>query len=143
MFSDVALPVPADQLPACVTAIKVSLLRDESNPWSNLRGQLTVCRTDDRKAEWQYVSQVDVLAMTTAEKAPSITLPNLDKLKVSLETVPSDGKLGAGLRLTAGDVVLTEVRKDGQSVRVKMVVTNASGAEIASDDGALTDFGFS
>jgi hypothetical protein len=39
--------------------------------------------------------------------------------------------------------MLTDVRKDGRPVQVKMIVTDASGAEIASKVGPLSDFGFS
>jgi hypothetical protein len=147
-FPEFTLPVPADQLPAGVTPIKASLKwmrtwTTEATPSIMIDGLLTVCRTDDRKAEWQYVSQVDVEAGASAEKAPSITLPTMDSAKAVLSAAPFPGRLGVGVRLTAGGAELTDVRKDGQPVQVKVVVADASGAEIASKTGPLTDFGFS
>jgi hypothetical protein len=144
-----ALPVPADQLPASVTAIKATLWTVLLRPSPgaeyapHIYGPLTVSRTDDQKAVWQYLSRVCVLGGADAEKAPSIKLPSLDDAKAVLQAAPSRGKLAVGLRIMAGGVLLTDVRKDGQPVQVKMIVTDASGAEIASKVGPLSDFGFS
>jgi hypothetical protein len=149
--SECALPVPEDQLPAGVTAINANLRLMQLQvrtgqkivPTPYIMGRLTVCRTDDQKAEWQYVSSVGIQGAATADKAASINLPDLDKVKAALAATPSKGKLAVGLRLTAGSAMLADVRKDGKPVQVQMVVTNASGAEIASKAGPLTTFGFS
>jgi hypothetical protein len=147
-FPEFTLPVPADQLPAGVAPIKASLSwtrfwRGTSSVAAPcISGQLTVCRTDDRKAEWQYVSEVGVEAGADAEKAPSIKLPNLDNVKADLQAVPSKGRLAIGLRIIAGDAEMT-IRKDGQPVQVTMTVADASGAVTASKVGTLADFGFS
>jgi hypothetical protein len=145
------LPVPADQLPAGVTAIKGKLGfalvsasvsgRDALSPY--FYGQLIVSRLDSRKAEWQYVSQVGLIAGASAENAPEIKLPNLDKISAALEARPSSGKLAVGLHLTADVATLADVLEEGRPVQVKMVVTDASGAEKASKVGRLSDFGFS
>ena len=146
----VTLPLPADQLPAGVTAVQanVGLLHLGKNLFSPhapfIQGVLTVSRTDDQKAVWQYGTMaLGVWAGKDAAKAPSIKSPNLDKLKAAIQAAPSNGKLAIGLRMMAGDAELFEVRKDGQPVQVKMVVTDASGKEIASKVGTLEDFGFS
>ena len=149
--SEFTLPLPADQLPAGVTAIKARLglqqyqVRNSEGPALTrfISGQLTVCRTDDQKVEWQYVSQCGVQAFADVVKARSLELPDPDKVKATLEINPASGKLAIGLRLTADGAALTDVRKDGRPVQVKMVVADASGAEIASKVGALADFGFS
>jgi hypothetical protein len=147
-FPEFTLPVPADQLTAGVTAIKAILnwtrtWTTQATPCIMIDGLLMVSRTDGRKAKWQYVSQVEVEAGASAEKAPSINLPAMDDAKVVLSAAPVQGRLGVGVRLTAGGAELTEVRKDGQPVQVKVVVADASGAEVASKTGPLTDFGFS
>jgi hypothetical protein len=147
-FPEFTLPVPADQLPAGAAPIKANLKwtriwTTAATPSIMIDGLLRVCRTDDRKAEWQYVSQVDVEAGASAEKAPSVTLPTVDNAKVALTAAPFQGRLGVGLLLTAGGAQLTDVRKDGQPVQAKVAVADASGAEIASKTGPLTDFGFS
>jgi len=139
--------------PAGVTAIKANLVLMQAPTsaaaaptpyiYGQLTGQLTVSRTDDQKAEWQYVSQVGVWAWSEAEKSPSIKVPNPDNVKASLDAKPSRGMLAIGLRIGTPFAILTDVRKDGQPVQVKMVVTDASGAEIASKVGPLSDFGFS
>ena len=148
-FPEFTLPVPADQLPAGAAPIKATLMwmrfwtGGSALPVPHFYGQLTVCRTDDRKTQWQYVSQVDVEAGASAEKAPSIKLPTMDNAKAVLQAVPSKGRLAIGLGISDGDATVADVRKDGQPVQVKMVVADASGAEVASKVGALSDFGFS
>jgi hypothetical protein len=143
--SEFTLPVPADQLPAGVATIKASLLLTQFQSGANaaIAGQLTVSWTDDRKAEWQYVSQFSVPAGGCWEGAPIIKLPNPADVKASLEATPGTGKLSVGLRLTADGAALADVRKDGQPVQVQMIVADASGAVIASKVGTLADFGFS
>ncbi len=147
--TEFALPIPADQLPAGVTAIKANLALMQVQTGASaallpyIRGTFKVSRTDDRKAEWQYVSAGGGLAGANAEKAPSIKLPNPDKLDASLSATVTGEKLAVGLRVTADGAILTDVRKDGHLVVVKMVVADAFGAEIASKVGTLADFGFS
>jgi hypothetical protein len=146
-----ALPIPADQLPAGVTAIKASLTRATAlirsktgtTPLSLIIGQIAVCRTDAQKSEWQYVSQVDVQAGADADRAPSIKLPNLDRVKATIETKPSSGRLAAGLRIVAGEALLSDIRKDGQSVEANLTVMDAWGTPKVSKAGPLSAFGFS
>ncbi len=106
-------------------------------------GQLKVCRTDAAKTKWQYVSQIVPWAEANADQATFFKLPSPADVKADLETKPSVGKLGIGLRLTAGGAAVTDVRKDGRPIRIRMTVTDASGVEIASKIGTLSDFGFS
>jgi len=149
--SEFALPVPADQLPAGVTAIKASLgvqqaLRSAAaEPSPYVFGTLTVYRTDYQKATWQYEWSVTqgIGSDGKAVDAP-FTLLNLDNLKLSLNVTPSKGKLAIVLRILAdGRHFLSDVRKDGQPVEAKVVVTDASGVEAASKVGRLSVFGFS
>jgi hypothetical protein len=148
-FPEFTLPVPADQLPAGFAPIKAHLMwirwwsGGSTWPVPEICGQLTVRRTDDRKAEWQYVSGVEVEAGTSAENAPTIKLPSTDHAKLVLRAAPSKGRLAVGLRLADGDAALSDIRKDGQPPQVKMTVTDASGAEVASKVGTPADFGFS
>jgi hypothetical protein len=153
-FPEFTLPVPADQLPAGAAPIKASLkwTRTWMPALDNaaaqvscvmIEGQFTVSRTDAQKVEWQYVSGRGVLAGVKAENAPSIVLPVVDDVKAVISTEPSQGRLGVGLRLSAGGDELADVRKDGQPVQAKVVIADASGAEIASKVGTLADFGFS
>ena len=140
-----ALPVPADQLPAGVTAIKASVLVTQYQSGANAAvvGHITLCRTDDQKAEWKYVSQISVPPGPNWDHAQSIKLPDPADAKASLEATPAEGALYVGLRLTLYGAALTEVRKDGKPVQVQMVVADASGTEMASKVGTLADFGFS
>jgi hypothetical protein len=144
------LPIPAERLPAGVTAIKATLtlmqippstLRSEWPP--RISGRFRIFRTDDRKVEWQYASSGEVLTGANAEEAPSIMLPNLDKVNARLAAAVSGGTLRVNLGVNAGGALLAGVRKAGHMVQVKMVVTDASGAVIASKVGTLSDFGFS
>ncbi len=78
-----------------------------------MSGRFRVFRTDDRQVEWQYASSGEVLAGANAEEAPSIMLPNLDKVSARLSAGVSGGTLRAGLRVTAGGALLAGVRKAG------------------------------
>jgi hypothetical protein len=148
-----ALPVAANQLPASVTAIKGILSRsifagaESPHPEFYFFGQLLVSRLDNHGAEWQYAACALVPAGASAAEAPEIELPNLDKIRAILEADPSRGKLAIGLQLiastTTGGTTLTDVLKEGRPAPVKMVVTDASGVEIASKVGTLAEFGFS
>ena len=75
--------------------------------------------------------------------APSSQSPDLAKLKAVIGTKTSEGRLAIGVRIMDGEAPATDVRKDGQPVQVKMVVTDAAGTEVASKTGPLSDFGFS
>jgi glycine cleavage system regulatory protein len=77
------------------------------------------------------------------DHAQCIKLPDPADVKASLEATPATGKLSIGLRLTLYGAAMADVRKNGKPVQVKMVVADASGAEIASKVGTLADFGFS
>jgi len=143
------LPVPADQLSTGITAIKENLTlagaykNMSSKPEPYIISQLTISRTDDQKAEWQYMSNGGAWPGPTWEKAPFIKLPALDRAKAVLRAVLWQGKLGVGLQIADGEAGLSDIRKGGQAVQVKMVVADATGAEVASKVGALTGFGFS
>ncbi|MGD1000893.1 MAG: hypothetical protein ABSA67_09375 [Candidatus Brocadiia bacterium] len=147
--TEFTLPIPADQLPAGVTAIKANLALMQIQTAASaalapyINGTFRIFRADDQKAEWQFVSAGGGLAGANAEKAPSIKLPDPDKLDASLSATVTGEKLAVGLRVTAGGATLTDVRKDGHLAVVKMVVADASGVEIASKVGTLADFGFS
>jgi hypothetical protein len=154
-FPEITLPIPADQLPTGIVAIRGTFElgsvmhpvagRMEKKTFSY--GQIGICRNDEKNAQWQYNVSIQLLTGDVAESTPGIQLPtmlpDLDNVKASLETKPSRGKLAIGLRIMAGGATLTDVRKDGQPVQVKMVVADASGAEIASKIGPLSTFGFS
>ena len=95
------LPVPADQLPAGVTAIKASLALTQYQSGANAAHLSAISRSAGRmteKAEWQYVSQLSVPAGPNWENAPSIKLPEPANVKASLEATPATGKLALGLQ---------------------------------------------
>jgi hypothetical protein len=144
-----ALPIPADQLPAGTSAVKLGLWLDrrqpdpKSPPGPYFTGKLTLCRTDDQKAQWQYVTSLGSMAGAEPEKAPSIRLPSLDDLKLTVTAVPSQGRVAVGLTVSSGSMVLSEVRKDGKPVQVSVSVMDSAGATIAQKSGTLADFGFS
>ncbi len=144
-----SLPIPADQLPAGVTAIKLGLWLGQAPPSPKslpglyFTGKLTQCRTDAQKAEWQYVTSIASIAGSDAEKAPAIQLPSLAGLKLTVTAEPSKGNVGVGLALSAGTATLPEIRRDGKPVQASVSVSNAAGKIIAEKTGTLTDFGFS
>jgi len=133
------LPIPADQLPAGVSAVKGIFTRTGSN----VSGQMGICRTDAQKVVWQCDAGILSGTGDHAEAAPAIQLPSLETLALVVTGAPSNGKLGIGVRLAAGDNPVTGVLKDGKPVPVQVSVTDAAGKEVAARNGPLADFGFS
>lgn len=154
---EITLPIPADQLPAGITAVKASftlypLLEQVSGSGALTKiflfrmslCQMSICRTDEHKAEWEYVVQGVFQPGDSADRAAAIRLPSLDKLAISVVGRSRNGALGVGVRLLpAGTTEMIEVRKDGKPVDMQVAVLDASGKEVASKTGPLTDFGFS
>ncbi len=133
------LPIPADQLPEGISAVKGTLARIRNN----ISGELGICRTDAQKVVWQC--DVGIMSRTSdqAGAAQPILLPSLDKLTLAVTGVPSHGKLGVGVRLMAGNNPLSGVLRDGKPVSVQLSVMDSAGKEVAARQGPLTDFGFS
>ena len=81
------LPIPADQLPEGITAVKASFERFGST----IESRLGICRTDSQKALWQC----DVLILSeaggTAAAAKLVQLPNPKKLTLAIRTGPRTG----------------------------------------------------
>lgn len=148
-YPEITFPIPADQLPAGIKAVKATCAFPRSGHVSGVMMDglayvhIAIYRTDGNKTQWEYDLAPGSQTGSSPESAPVIQLPNLDNVKARLEATPTKGKLAIGLRLTDGTAELTDVRKDGRPVQVKMTVADASGAEIASKAGTLADFGFS
>jgi hypothetical protein len=144
-----ALPIPADQLPAGTSAVKLGLWlgMKQPNPKSPagpyFTGKLTLCRTDDQKAQWQYVTSLGSAAGADAETAPSIRLPGLADLKITVTAQPTKGRVAVGVDLSAGSTALPEIRKDGKPAQVSVSVVDSAGEPAAQKSGTLADFGFS
>ena len=133
------LPIPADQLPEGISAIKGTFARRGNRVYS----LLGICRTDAQKAVWQCDVGLWSVVGDQTDAAPSIPLPGLEKLTLAVTGAPSKGSLGVGVNLTAGNSRVTGVRKDGKPVQVQVRVTDAAGKEVGARTGPLTDFGFS
>jgi hypothetical protein len=133
------LPIPADQLPEGIAAVKASFERFGST----VESRLGFCRTDSQSAVWQCDVLVLSEAGDTAAAAKPIQLPNPTKLTLAIRTVPSYRTLGVGVRLMCGDNEVNAVSKDGTPMPVQVTVTDAQGKEVRAKKGPLTDFGFS
>ncbi len=133
------LPIPADRLPAGISAVKGSFTR----AMNSVSGRLGICRTDAQRVVWQCDVGVWSRTGDRADWAPAIPLPSLEKLALVVTGEPSHGKLGIGVRLAAGDHPTSGVLRDGKPVPVQVSVTDAAGREVAARKGPLTDFGFS
>ena len=133
------LPIPADQLPEGISAINGNFTRFENR----ISGRLGICRTDEQKVVWQCDVGVSSETGDNAGAAQAIQLPKLEKLELAVTGSPSNGKLGVGVRLAAGNNPVSGVRKDGKPVLVQVRVTDAAGNEVGAKTGPLTDFGFS
>jgi hypothetical protein len=137
---EVTLPIPTDQLPAGVTAVKVRLL---PGPGRSFTGKLALCRTDGQKAVWEYEENIGGMTGARPEEALTFSLPDLNGLKLRVTAVPSRGRVAIGLGLSAGLFALNEIRKDGKAVPVSVSVVDSAAMSLAQKRGTLTDFGFS
>jgi hypothetical protein len=134
-----ALPIPADQLPEGVGAVKGSFTRIANN----LSGDLGICRTDEQRIVWQCNVHVWSTVGPDPGAAQAIQLPKVEKLALAVTGAPSKGRLGVGVRLAAGSNQVTGVRRDGKPVLVQVRVTDAGGDEVGAKKGPLADFAFS
>jgi hypothetical protein len=133
------LPIPADQLPEGISAVKGTFTRFGNR----IQGQLGICRTDAQKAAWQCDVRVGSEAGENAAAAKPISFPKLEKLALTVTGRPSNGKLGVGVWLAAGNASVSDLSKDGRPVLVQVSVTDAAGNEAGAKKGPLADFGFS
>jgi hypothetical protein len=144
-----ALPIPADQLPAGISAVKLGLWLNAGPPDPKIPpgpyffGKLTLCRTDDQKAKWLYVTALGSPAGSDADTAPSVKLPSVDDIKLTVTALPGPGKLAVGVQLSAGSAALPDIRKDGKPVQVSVSVADSAGKTVEQKSGPLADFGFS
>jgi hypothetical protein len=145
---EITLPIPADQLPAGITAIKAGLAAAQvaSGPGRKtgvqVSGYLAPCRMDDQKAEWQCVVRVGVPAADSADKATAIRLPSLEKPAISVTAKPAKGSLGVGVRLLAGRsnaAPSAAVTSRAGNASVVSVFLNASGPIEVRKDGKPVD----
>jgi hypothetical protein len=134
-----ALPIPADQLPQGVTAVKGRFERFGSI----IEAQLGICRTDAQKAVWQCNIVTATSGGATPAAANPIQLPNPEKLAVSVAAVRSGGRLGIGVRLLGGRYAVDGMSKDGRPAPVQVSVTAERGKQVAAKTGPLSGFVFS
>ena len=144
-----ALPIPAAQLPAGISAVKLGLWfgvkqpDPQSPPGPYFTGKLTLCRTDAQKAQWQFVTSLGSPAGADAEKAPSVRLPSVADFKLDVTALPSEGKVAVGVALSTGSTAAVEIRKDGKPAELSVSVADSDGKPVAKKSGPLSDFGFS
>ena len=145
---EITLPIPADQLPARVTAVKAifglyqgpPVLRPGEVP--HVVVHMGICQTNEQKADWRYNVEVTSPIADSATKAPAIQLPNFANVRLIVAGKPAAGSLGVGVRLLAGTTEFLDVRKDGKSVDFQVTVADASGKLAASKTGPLASLGF-
>jgi hypothetical protein len=137
--AEFTLPIPADQLPAGISAVTGIFTRTGNN----VSGQLEIRLTDAQGIVWQCDATVGARLGDRADAGPSIQLPGLEKLVLNVTAGPSNGKLGIGVLLTGSDHRVRDVLRDGKPVPVQVSVTDAAGKEVAARNGPLADFGFS
>jgi len=147
-FPAVALPVPAEALPAGVTKVQATFQVLDLGPGAGPRGslvfgELAQYRADKAGAEWLYMQRLGLQASATSDKAPEIQLADLEKVSLTVVTkADRERKLGIGLRVAAGKSELNDIRKNGQPVEAQIRVLDSAGKEVASEKGPLNKFSF-
>jgi hypothetical protein len=133
------LPIPADQLPDGISAIKGTFTRIGNR----ISGQLGICRTDEHKAVWQCYVWIFSKTADNAGATQAVELPKLEKIALNVSGTPSNGKMGVGVWAMAANNQVSGLLKDGKAILVQVSVKDASGKEVAAKTGPLSDFGFS
>jgi hypothetical protein len=123
---------------------RVELVAHRGENVSGLEWRLT--KRDQRGREWTYVSQsMGLEDAKSPEKARPIAIPRIAgaTLQVSGREDREEGKpkVTVYLRLQAGDLVLSDVEREGASVKAQVRVLDDGGKLIASTAGPLEDFG--
>ena len=84
------LPIPADQLPEGIWAVKGSFRR-----FGNMvLGQLGICRTDEQKVVWQCDVRVTSSTGDTAVAAGTMQLPGLEKTRADCQRQALEREVG-------------------------------------------------
>jgi hypothetical protein len=116
---------------------------DEAQPglWD---AEVRISRKDSVGAVWTYTVRTggEPTRSDDADKSLLAEIPSLDSLGLAVTTKPSEGKLGIGLRLTAGKDCVYAVRRNDDSRLALVQVTDANDAAVASETGDLEKFGF-
>jgi hypothetical protein len=107
---------------------------------------LIICRTDEQKADWQYVLHFQSEAGDKPENAPAAKVPlrsSFEKLALSVFGKYDKGALGIRVDCRAGDFWLMDIRKAGKQVAGHLAILDTSGKEVASKTAPLSAFGSS
>lgn len=151
-WSETALSIPADGLPAKCTGVKLVLAAytpsnsraGQQGPY--LYGTLNLSAADEQNAVWSYAVRFGQPSGASAAKAPVIQIPALDKvtLEVATQAVKrSDSNLGIGLRCKLAGKEITDIRKGGTPVNAEVKLVGAGDKVITSAVKPLGQFGFS
>jgi hypothetical protein len=135
------LPIPADQLPSGVTAVKAAVgvieygLEVWGRPELFFRCKFIICRKDEKNAEWQYETKRNVPTDVAVRYAPAIGLQWFEKVALAFDV----------WRFPGTEIIHiygewpTDLRKDGKSVMAQVSILDASGKELTSQNVAFND----
>jgi len=151
-FPEVALPASLPGVEKLSAVIRFDLTRTRPRRKGPVvdRGAIDVrvsaARRDSAGVKWAYIFSVGTPAVLVAgappAQAPILEMPDLGRLKLTVETKVEGHKARLGLRVKAGDVALDKVLKGGQPASCTMQVLNAEGKVLHTAQGDLDKFGF-
>lgn len=150
-FPEVALPVPAKQLPegfAKMTAqFEVTRFggRGPSGaPQSYVYGSIGLSKPDKAKAKanWTYTMSVSQEGAASPVDAKPIRIPAMSNLALDLTAKVAGRKVGAGITVKAGTLEVGDIRKNGRSADAEVRILDGAGKVVDSSKGPIGKFGF-
>lgn len=144
-FKETDLPFEAGTLPAGYGPVKASVSvhqTKEGKPFLQL--QLRVSKKDEKNVLWTYEVTMGASTGDSADTAPGIAMPALEKGEIAIVAVPKGQEMGIGVRVKADQAQLSSIRCNGREVDTTVKVMDSTGKEVksASAKGPLSKFGF-
>lgn len=149
-FPSVALPSQDPEAAKMSAAFSTwrAVSRSRSRRWEtenlSVSALISLTKRGRGGAVWTYVfsSHAEASSATHPSKAAGLAIPTLGKLQLSMETQVKGREAGIGLRVKSGDVVLTQVRRNGDAAVCTLEIYDRQGQKVSTHKGDLQKFGF-
>jgi len=110
------------------------------------RAKWRLSRKDAAGAEWTYAVEEWLETGGSPEDCPTLEIPKLEapKLEVRADPQHEAGKpaIGIGVKVSTEDRELSDIYKNGETVKAQARLLDSTGKVVASIEKPLSEFGF-
>jgi len=156
-FPETDLPISGKGIARASAALRIfrtyrlqRSARSQPTRSTYVAGEFRIAKQDGTGTVWTYTfsgsvtpeSRATTQAMGNPATSPIMDIPDLDKLKLTIETKVEGKKARIGLRLMAGEVWISDLARGGKGAPARLEATNKEGKTVLSEQGDLKKFGF-